>query len=331
MKKKILCALFLTASVVSASAQSAFVQERSSSNVELYTLPRTVISVTVTQEREVILRGPYARYASQYLGIIGAAQSDKEIYKILGASLNYIQEPDPDKSYVVDEKSGIPLRVFQPLTSSQAEESIVALDSDFMGASISNNNPFTDVGATIIGSTASGMSADRTSVDSRSADQMAAEAAATIFKLRKRRIDLICGDQGENVFGAGLQAALDEIARLEKEYLELFVGKRYVQTTTKTVYVLPVKGESRIVACRFSESSGVTDASDLSASPLTLEISIPSKKKESSSDARKSTTRVLPVIVPDVAEIQLTFGDLKLARERIPMYQYSSVVDAPVI
>ena len=61
----------------------------------------------------------------------------------------------------------------------------------------------------------------------------ARNAAAAIFSLRKHRLDLISGEAGENVFGAGLPVALERLDRLEQEYLELFLGRRVVTTETR--------------------------------------------------------------------------------------------------
>ncbi|HAY31196.1 DUF4831 family protein, partial [Alistipes sp.] len=65
---------------------------------------------------------------------------------------------------------------------------------------------------------------DKQSTVEKSAESMAADAANMIFSLRRHRLDLVTGEAGENVFGGGLKAALDEISRLEQEYLALFLG-----------------------------------------------------------------------------------------------------------
>ena len=65
-----------------------------------------------------------------------------------------------------------------------------------------------------------------------------------IFSLRRHRLDLVTGEAGENVFGGGLKAALDEISRLEQEYLALFLGKQYRQTVAREYNALPSKDEN---------------------------------------------------------------------------------------
>ena len=69
---------------------------------------------------------------------------------------------------------------------------------------------------------------DKTDMTTPALEDAARTAAAQIFSLRRHRIELVTGEAGENVFGEGLKAALEEIDRLEQSYLELFLGKRIV-------------------------------------------------------------------------------------------------------
>lgn len=329
--KKVIISTFLLLASTTMYAQSvvAFSQSKNGTTVDSYTLPRTAIKVTLTQEREVIIRGPYARYASQYLGIIGAAQTDKENFKLLGASANYVLEPDPMQTYLIDEKAGIPTRVFHWLETTAQIPQTSPADADFSGAKITNNNPFKDMGATILETQDGSLPIDRTSTSAKSPDQMAAEAAATIFKLRKKRIELICAEQGENVFGAGLDAALKEISRLEQEYLELFIGKRYTQLTSKTYTVLPEKGKNRVVACRFSDAKGLSDATDLAAAPVNIEITALSDN--GAQPAKKLNSKSIAIAIPITATVKISFGENVLDTQQIPVYQFGNIIMAPVM
>ena len=89
---------------------------------------------------------------------------------------------------------------------------------------------------------------------------MAQDAANAIFSLRRHRIDLVTGEAGENVFGAGLKAALEEIDRLEQEYLSLFLGKQFRQRIVREFSVVPSKDEPATVVCRFSDTAGLLSA-----------------------------------------------------------------------
>lgn len=330
-----------------AAAQvSAFPQGIGSKTIEGYTLPRTVVTVTLVVEREVILRGPYAKFASQYLGISGAAMTDKQNYRIVDASLGYYEEPDPAQTYHLDQPVDAQSKAFHWLAVTPPQAPLLA-DADYQGAAMGNHNPFTDVSLSpLYGTTTeqSGLSSEdsfgelpvnRISSVEKSTEQMASDAASAIFTLRKRRFDLVSGEMGENVFGAGLPAAIQEMNRLETEYLSLFIGKRYTQRIVRTYSVLPgAKGTS--IVCRFSPTKGIVPDTDLSGRPLVIEMSAEPGTAESgtSGNAGGSSKKGAVSVryrVPAVQIVKLVDGSDELARERVPVFQMGSTTYAPVV
>ena len=78
---------------------------------------------------------------------------------------------------------------------------------------------------------------DRMSKTNLSLEQAAERAAEQIYALRTARLELITAELGDGVYGAGLESALREIDRLEKEYMELFFGKRVVTYSHQRYYI----------------------------------------------------------------------------------------------
>ena len=113
---------------------------------------------------------------------------------------------------------------------------------------------------------------NKVSATVQTTEEQAAATAEMIFSLRKHRLDLITGEAGENVFGAGLKAALDEIARMERECLDMFYGSKTIteQTHTFNITILPDKKE--YLVCRFSDKEGVVEADDLSGKPIVVKF-----------------------------------------------------------
>ncbi len=299
-------------------------------NVDGYTLPRTVIEVEVVQQREVIIRGPYARYASQYLGVSGAPMLDKESYKILSAQISWRAEADIQASYGLSATNPVSSSIFDWLNPSQKREDAPPTDAEFAGADIQGRTPFKDVGTNTKLSTGSKLSAGRNSAVEKSEAQMASDAAQVIFKIRARRLELICGDQGEYVFGEGLGAALEEMDRIEEEYTALFLGKRYTQTTVRNFEVTPDKGANRIVAFRFTSSGGVVSADDLAANPVNLEFQTVETPAAGEIDY-KSKPKVVPYRIPVIDEVKLWDGVTIYDTARVPIFQKGKVVDVPII
>ena len=113
---------------------------------------------------------------------------------------------------------------------------------------------------------------NRTSAIAQTTEEQAAATADMIFSLRKHRLDLITGEAGENVFGAGLKAALEEIARMEKECLDMFYGSKTIAEQTHIFNIAIAPDKNEYLVCRFSDKAGVVEADDLSGSPIVLKV-----------------------------------------------------------
>ena len=103
-------------------------------------------------------------------------------------------------------------------------------------------------------------------------EEQAQATAEMIFSLRKHRLDLITGEAGENVFGAGLKSALEEIARIEKECLDMFYGSKSVSEQIHTFDVTILPGKNEYLVCRFSDKAGVVAVDDLSGKPIVVKV-----------------------------------------------------------
>ena len=113
---------------------------------------------------------------------------------------------------------------------------------------------------------------NKMSAAAQTVEEQAAATAKMIFSLRQHRLELITGETGENVFGAGLKAALDEIARIEKECLDMFYGTTTVSEETHTFNVVLTPDKMEYVVCRFSDDAGVVAADNLSGKPVVLKV-----------------------------------------------------------
>ena len=162
---------------------------------------------------------------------------------------------------------------------------------------------------------------DRISSGERSTEAAAREAAEQILSLRRTRLDLITGEFGEGVFGAGLQSALEEISRLEREYLELFYGKRSI-TTLAERFILPVNSEQpSTVIARFSAESGIVAKDDLSGDIILVKIT-PSEMTYPQSELKGTVA----YRYANNAEVIVALGGDVLARNILPLYEFGETV-----
>ncbi|MCC8034657.1 MAG: DUF4831 family protein [Rikenellaceae bacterium] len=247
--------------------------------------PVTAVRIAITVETEHVVPGPYARYAQKYLGAVPPL-SPRTASTIKSAVLTVAEySAGPNSENPGDGVRVIP-NVYDP--------------ANFVKFQF-----------------------DRTTAAEMSAENMAREAAGTIFTLRKRRFDLVTGEAGEHVYGAGLQAALEEMARIEEEYVSLFMGKTSVVTTTQVFEVVPEQGKNNYVVCRFSPEEGLLPESDLGASPIVLSITPEGIAAATVTADKKSSNRYR---VAAWAECVLMDGVTPLASRKLPLFQFGATV-----
>lgn len=253
--------------------------------------PQTTLLVNVVVEKQIHVVGPYARFAQKYLGA-RAALTDKVSHSIIEASISAADTaPETATPKFTEESAVVSLRG----------------TADEFPKVLPNKTSSTEVPL----------------------ETAAQEAANMIFQLRKARIDLVMGNVGENVYGAGLKAALDEINRLEQEYLELFLGKQVISRTVKTISVVPETSKTKYILCRFSEQTGIEPANNLSAQPIVLDL-VPSGKIPTEGLTLKNerdTRYAVPFRIADNVVCRLSDSRGTITETELPIFQYGKVVE----
>ena len=174
---------------------------------------------------------------------------------------------------------------------------------------------------------------NRTSATAQTTEEQAAATADMIFSLRKHRLDLITGEAGENVFGAGLKAALDEIARMEKECLDMFYGSKTIAEQTHIFNIAIAPDKTEYLVCRFSDKAGVVEADDLSGSPIVLKVETEKHKEYPQLQPLGPKDKVSAeyIIVPQSKCSLIIGAELKGVVEfASPLYGAKSVVALPL-
>ncbi len=260
--------------------------------------PTTAILVEVIVKQQSVIKGPYARYSSDMLGV-AAPLSDKKNYTI----------------------EGIRISTSEIGNSSQISKKGKRLTSGFSNGNQTLNNNFVDMGITAPYIRGGG---------NKTVKSMAQEAADAIFTLRDRRFDLVTGkNYGEGGHGEGIAAMIEEMSRIEKEYLDLFLGKSNEEYLTYQYEIVPVKGTSNYIVCRFSETNGISNELNVSGAPLMLTITPqnsivvnPLTKAE-----KRDATSIEKFIIPEVAQCKVTIEDKKLVEKRVKILQLGEEVE----
>lgn len=246
--------------------------------------PSTDVAVDLIVEKEQTVVGPYARYAQKFLNMRGSLV-DKTVYSLKGVKLS-----------ITDGEEVIAAEV--PATE--------VPETSYMGSA----SEFAKV------------LPDRMNSTAVSEEEAAANAAQAIFSIRKHRMDLITGEAGENVFGAGLKDALAALDAAEQEYLELFFGKRVVTTSVERVVIPMVEGVQSYAVARISSSAGVVAADAKDGDAVTLEVA-PSGRARLSSivETDPKNKAAVKVRVADPSTCTVKVGDKVVTSAVLPVFE----------
>ena len=162
---------------------------------------------------------------------------------------------------------------------------------------------------------------DRLAADELTQEEAAKRAAERIFELRAARQDILLGEYGDGVYGAGLEAALREIERLENEYLKLFYGIRTVTTTTHR-YIMPVSADMpNNVIARFNSEEGLL-AKDNVAGDIVMVSVTPSEMSYPASNPKGTVA----YRYANNANVVVSYAQEVLARRVLPIFEFGETV-----
>lgn len=167
---------------------------------------------------------------------------------------------------------------------------------------------------------------DEIAIDRLSSSELAQETAAKsaaerIFELRTVRQELIMGEYGDGVYGAGLEAALREIDRLESEYMEMFYGVR-TTTTTHHRIILPVSADARnTVIARFNSDEGLLQRDNIAGDIVMVVIS-PSDMEYPLSDIKGTVA----YRYANNATVTVSHAQQKLVSRVLPIFEFGETV-----
>jgi len=316
------------------------------SGTAVYALPRTVVSVTVEATVETVTPGPYAKFAQKYFGI-SAPQSPVSSCKINSITAVPSIEADPSARFcVVVPEKGSSVTSYMSLCSQGliAAESCSGNSSSlrfpaqagaehFNGAQPSNlANVTTTLYKTVKNENGEfeKVAVQQNQTVEKSLEKKAEEAANAIFSIREKRLQIITGDTDATFSGEAMKAAIEEMARLEKQYMELFFGFKTVYTQVKTFDVVPsTNAKQTQTVCRISDDQGLVPASSGQGRALSMEItSEPLTAPAVQGKGRENITVFYRV--PATATCRISDNGKVLSESRILVYQLGEKVAMPL-
>lgn len=313
---------------------------------DVYYLPQTALDITVTLHQETYTPGPYSEFAESLLGIAGDAPQAGDHWRIDSVAVATSEEADYTAAFAVKRPKGSTFPEWLTLTKSgllMAASTAPAFTPQGQSQRDGRADwpPFTDLSTTQFVADKSSIfysvvqrdttfvrvPVQRNVVVKESVEEKAKQAADLIFALRKKRVELICGDAELPTAPRMLQEMLDEISRVEAQYLSLFIGRWTNKRHAVRLRYTPSAKESSSMLCRFSTQSGICPTSELSATPLLIHVQRLEGPIGYPAEAKlpplKNGLYYRPACM---AEVTLTLLRDELLRARVPLTQLGPIV-----
>jgi hypothetical protein len=318
-------------------------------NSVVYALPKTSIEISVEVIKDRYIPGPYVRYAEEQLSIENVSAREDVSYRTGKISISPLIEADyeymyslpigektiSDVSFLALSSEGLIFSLNEPKEivvdySSTASKnyqiypdrlpsSPLATQTEFIMERVKTDSGFISIPY------------QQNIVEKKDIQSKAEEAAKFLFSLRQRRFELITGDVDHAFSGSSLKDALDEINRIEKEYLSLFIGKHFVESRIYKFYVSPEHtiDKKSYPVFYFSEADGVLREATRVSTPFTLNIT--PLGKISYVEGVKNRIKLANIYyrIPEIADVQLLHGSKEVCSGRMRIYQLGKELILP--
>ena len=341
--------LIIAAALLVSSAAFAQKKGEDPQGYLTYSLPKTSVVLEVEAVQEKFYAGPYAKFAEKYLGI-KPRQSDETTFQLTEIRMSPYVEADQERRYSLNVSKGKIDATFLKLSSAGlisfadanfGEESIwrfpTKTQGDFASKGVTSN--LTSESTTLYRnekkeSAYNKVSVQQNMVVEKTPEKRAAETADMILKIRQQRFQIVTGDTDATYSGEAMGAAIEELTRLEQEYMTLFIGYSDLQTQKMRFDVVPQAAqESQMyVAFRLSDTAGLVPADNLSGKPVVMEIVAQEVADPALSvEMLKSAKEVQAYYrVPAICTVKLMDGTNLLLQSRMPVYQLGRESSLPV-
>lgn len=346
---RVVLAMLIMLEATNLSSQILNPGERVPAGAIVYSLPVTSIHLVVEATQESFIAGPYARYSQKYLGV-EAFEENRESYKLSSVELIPYIEADPSINialYLGNQRNA------SANFLEMINQGLIMWSDSYAGKSqktqypsLNNNTLYvksmagsnlTSEKSTLYRTVQSPSGSERIAVQQsqvveKSVEKRAQEIASQIFHLRAKRLNIITGDTDATFTGDALRAAIEEINRLEDEYLSLFMGKTTTRTQNMSFDIVPKSDNEKqiYIAFRLSETSGLMPSNNLSGRPIVLELIKDEQIGVVNMDASPSGKGKVIYRKPAVVNARIMDGQELILQSRIPVYQLGVLLSFPL-
>jgi hypothetical protein len=287
-----------------------------------YTLPNTVVDITLEVQHTITQPGEFSNYANRYLGISDVIRTADEQVAIKSVTFTQHGVPNAENRWLAQFKSGAQTSMM--LTEAGVPLSI---NNDDVALPTAPKLPVAvEATPTPLETEAARHAVTLEMTRSTSLSKKAELAAQRIFELREQRNELISGN-AENMppDGSALQVALNGLAEQEAALTAMFIGTTKTYTEVTTISYEPTKEEvQNMVLARISPVDGVVGVNDMSGIPVLLSMRVVSEGKlplNEKGEEKKFPKGGVAYTIPGSAEFSVTFNGKTLSTATLDLAQ----------
>ncbi|HQQ02594.1 MAG TPA: DUF4831 family protein [Bacteroidales bacterium] len=326
-------------------------------NGVFFSLPRKMIKVSVTVKEIENMKGPYAEYAEQLMGISNPIMQNTKEYELVDIKMETLVEPDPEQIFFIeiDDKSskeeknfsvnltsnGI-IRSINGISSAKEaqlikEEYKVITQEDLFSMSV-NPSLYHKVDTIIRIVTVDTNTVKKrffnTYFEEKSTEIKAREAADMVSRIREGRFNLLTGYQETNYSPETMKYMDEKLQLMVQEYISLFKGLKTEMLNTYTFYLIPDPNKLNQVVCKFSKESGISDATDNKGREVILNIrrsGTLTQMPNWASSAVDARSTLIPYRIPEMVRLSVNYLGKIYDEQLIALPQFGIVSRVPFV
>lgn len=325
----------------------------------VYSLPKTNLTFLVEAVLTDVFPGPYHEYAEKYMGLTNVPHKRETSWQISNIEINKYNNMDPEQIYIVEPSGLLNIKIEKLLKNELIfpvnKEYQNEYANQFYGQNEQGNDiVFKDLSVSkYIGeeqvtyykrvqrdSLFAKVPVTKTQSVYKSFENKAEEAANFIFLIREKRFELISGMADYYPDGKALEVALKELDRLENEYMDLFIGKKFTSTYTANFEFTPTDKDLHqpYILFRFNKDKGVVPSNDLSGRPIIVELEDLQQTKnlsgifqETESEEESAYKNKFYYRIPNLIRVKMFDGSSLIASRKMNVDQFGEIIQIPEI
>jgi len=325
-------------------------------NGMIYGLPKTQLIIDVKIKKKTILPGPYHEFAEKLLGLSNVTHQKKTIWNVADVTIHETDHMDYDHMYVIEPEGRFRFDWSKftqrgwiiPFDEADNDNAIQKMDfyrkkdysdriyhDDLSVKKFIGKETKTVYKKVWKDSIFARVPVTETNVVNKTKAEKAREAANFIFMIREKRFELISGMGDYYPEGTAMEAAINEMNRLENKYIALFTGTRLMDSIEYTIPWIPQKNNlsEPEMLFRFSTEGGMMKQDQQQGVPVWIEADTLEKAQKMEDLFHNHWSSVQGASfyyrIPMRSMITLQYGEQVMARKYLDISQYGPVIRIP--